>query len=754
LAAAVAALLTEVQADAGITNPPGAVQGDVGIAADASFDVAFQQPITQGQTNNIYVRRFNADDTVKTTNGTILVASGMGESGATVRIAVRADGSFAVAYEFLASNQAPSTLFVNLYDANGNQLGNPIIPEAGSNLSQLAPAIGIRNSDGAFVVTWTDGDNTESSVMGRGFDATGTPLGLPFAVALQSDQVFSSSSVAVRQGTVAVGETALVVSYTEYSASGDQIFVQRYADLDGTTLGPAFQPNASSGNGGALFQAVVSINAAGNFVVAWDSANGMDSNIDFRVFDKTGTALTAMDQVVGNIKTFLTTPARQRNPAVALADSGQFLIAFDELGYTGGGPYVAFQQYKGSGKSVSGERGILAHGANANSSAPAIAVNSDGVFAIEASVITVPQSTGNLDPFVQTFKQISQAFFAVANGNQVEVRRQDDNSVVGSFTPSANGAPSDYSNGISMAFGDVHGDGYEDLVIGGLMDHTVLVYDGHAFATGQGFQPPGLYDFWDPYSTVGAYVAVADFNDDGFADVVTGASAGNPHVEIWSGAGIGTFHFSLLASVFAYPTGYNIGVTVAAGDLNGDGVPDLVTGATAGNPHVRVFDGSSFSNGTFTFDPVTNPTANQLINPGFFAYGLNFNIGAYVAVADIYGDGGDLVVGASSGNPEVRVYKNSDIRNPNFDPEVSPPANSFFANALNQGTGVQVAAGFFEGAGMPSDLLLGVTNGPTTWRVVKGTTNGGPIPPAVLTVNGITFQGDLPGDLNDLSVGT
>jgi hypothetical protein len=141
-------------------------------------------------------------------------------------------------------------------------------------------------------------------------------------------------------------------------------------------------------------------------------------------------------------------------------------------------------------------------------------------------------------------------------------------------------------------------------------------------------------------------------------------AAGGPHVEIWSGIGVGTFHFSLLTSFFAYPTGYNIGVTVAAGDLNSDGVPDLVTGAMPGNPHVPVFDGSSFLNGTFTFDPVTNPTANQRINPGFFAYGLNFNIGAYVAVADISGDGGDLVVGASAGNPEARVYKLSSRSQP------------------------------------------------------------------------------------------
>jgi hypothetical protein len=565
---------------------------------------------------------------------------------------------------------------------------------------------------------------------------------------------FNGSSVSVREGDVVVGETAVVVSYTAYTATGDQVFAQRFADLNGTALGTAFQPNASSGT--FLSQAVVSINAAGNFVVAWNTVNGQDSNIDFRIFDKTGTPLTAADQVVGNIKQLFMTPARQKNPAVALADSGQFIIAFVEYGYTPtkNTPHVYFQQFKGGGKAVSGERTFTSHLLSVTQANPSLAVNSSGVFALEADDGSPSNSMNDLDPFVQTFKQLPRSYFAVANGSKVEVHRLADNSLLGSFTPSALGTPTDYSQGISMAFGDVNGTGYDDLVIGGLVDRTVLVYNGTSFATGHGFQPPGLFDFWVPYGTVGAYVAVADFNDDGYADVITGASAGNPHVIVWNGIDIGTFHFSTLASFFAYQTGFNIGVNVAAGDLNGDGVPDLVTGAMPGNPHVRAFDGSSFLNGTFTFDPVTNPNANQLINPNFFAYGLNFNIGAYVAVADIYGDSGDLVVGASAGNPEVRVYKNSDIRNPNFDPQVDPPANNFFANPLNHNTGVPVAAGYFEGLDKPQDLLLGVINGPTTWRVVKGTTNGGPIPPAALVVNGITFQGDLSGNLNDLMVGT
>jgi hypothetical protein len=72
---------------------------------------------------------------------------------------------------------------------------------------------------------------------------------------------------------------------------------------------------------------------------------------------------------------------------------------------------------------------------------------------------------------------------------------------------------------------------------------------------------------------------------------------------------------------------------------------------------------------------------------------------------------------------------------------------------VNQNIGAPVAAGNFEGNGTASDILVGVTNGPTTWRAVQGQTNGGPVPPTALVVNGISFQGDFPGTLGTLEVG-
>ena len=79
-------------------------------------------------------------------------------------------------------------------------------------------------------------------------------------------------------------------------------------------------------------------------------------------------------------------------------------------------------------------------------------------------------------------------------------------------------------------------------------------------------------------------VAAADVNGDGLADIITGQGpGGEPQVRVWSGAG-GTELFGFLA----YNAAFAGGVDVAAADVNGDGLADIITGpGPGGGPRVR-----------------------------------------------------------------------------------------------------------------------------------------------------------------------
>lgn len=101
--------------------------------------------------------------------------------------------------------------------------------------------------------------------------------------------------------------------------------------------------------------------------------------------------------------------------------------------------------------------------------------------------------------------------------------------------------------------------------------------------------------------------------------IVTGAGpGGGPHVRIFDAAtGVELFSF------YAFDPAFAGGVRVAASDVNGDGVPDVVVGAgPGGGPHVRVFDGAAILAGSL------------LELHSFFAYDVVFHGGVHVAAIE------------------------------------------------------------------------------------------------------------------------
>jgi Tol biopolymer transport system component len=253
-----------------------------------------------------------------------------------------------------------------------------------------------------------------------------------------------------------------------------------------------------------------------------------------------------------------------------------------------------------------------------------------------------------------------------------------------------------FRGGVAVASGDVDGDGAGDIITAagpGGSPHVRVVSIARHTANAPGeWNGPGpaaheLANFqaYDVSFTGGVWVAAADVTGDGIAEIITGAGrGGGPHVRVFqvtTSWATGTATIALYAEFFAYDPGFVGGVRVAAGDLDGDGVAEIITApGPGGGPHVRAFKLSA--------SRVPIPIAS------FYAYDPGFGGGVFVAAADVTGDGrAEIVTGPDAGGgPHVRVFTRKAI-------DVWGELTGFLAYQSTALGGVRVAAGDTDGDG-------------------------------------------------------
>lgn len=238
----------------------------------------------------------------------------------------------------------------------------------------------------------------------------------------------------------------------------------------------------------------------------------------------------------------------------------------------------------------------------------------------------------------------------------------------------------DFQGGASVAYGDIDGNGSDEVIVGAGPGGgpNVKVF------TSSGEKLLSFFPYVEEFKK-GVYVASCDVNSDDLDEIITSPRfGGGPNVKVYNGQG------ENLSSFMAYEERFHGGVSIACGDVTGDGIGDIVTGSgyDSGN-QVRIFN-----------------MQGEYLGLDFWPFASYERGGVSVATANVDGEGADeIIMGVQRfGHGWIKVYKAESER---------PILAEFIGFPLTYKGGINVAGADLDGDG--KDEVLAAANG-----------NGGP----------------------------
>lgn len=688
-------------------------------------------------------------------------------------VAMDASGNYVVVWTSAGQDGDGQGVFAQRFNASGVAQGSEFQVNTTTARDQYDASVAMDDA-GSFVITWTGDFGTNLGVRAQRYNASGVAQGGEVQVNTTTTGDQSESSV----GMDDTGDYVVVWSSTSQDGDGKGIFGQRYNSsgvaqggefqVNTYTTGDQDQPTVAMGDGGEFvvvwesagqdgdgkgvyaqrynasgvaqgsefrvnqvtlndqYSAAVAVADSGDFIITWSSyqQDGSNWGIYARRYNAAGSALGA--EFLVNT----TTGSAQENSSVAVDSSGNFLISWRSNGGGTGGYDVILQLYDSSGAAQGGEIQVNTTTPGAQEYASVAMAPSD-----DAVVVWSGNGPGDTDGiFAQRFSTVNDAPVNSVPG------AQSTNEDTARVFSSGNG------NQISISDADAGSSPVQVTLTGTNGTVTLAGITGLSFSSGDGTADATMTftgtvanintalngAFFSPTANfTGAaslQVATNDQGNNGVGGALSDTDTINITVNAVNDAPVNTVPAAQSTNedtALVFSSGGGNQISIADVDAGGSQVRVTLTG-TNGTVTLNGTSGLTFTAGDGTADATmtftgTTANINTALNGLSFSPTANFNGAASLAITT-NDQGNTGAGGALSDSDTVNITVNAVNDNPVNTVPAPQSVSEDASLVFSSGNGNQISVGDVDAGGNPLQVTLTGTNGTVTLVGTTGLT--------------------------------
>lgn len=306
----------------------------VAMAPGGAFVVVWESITYPGASSDVMGQRF--DSAGQRVGAQFLVNTTTTDNQRNATVAMDGAGRFVVVWRGRA-DFVNYDIYGQRYEADGSRLGSEFRVNTYTTGNHAYNEVAAEPG-GAFIVVWSGpGPGDTSGVHGQRYNSDGTPAGSQFQINSYTTNSQFESSIALD----AAGN-AVVVWMSPQIANSAEVYGQRFS-ATGSRLGAEFRVNSfTTGN---QRRPTVSVAPMGAFLVAWESA-GQDGSFG-GIFGQRYEASGVPEGPEFRVNTYTT--GFQREPTIAVNAAGDFVVVWDSDGQDGHGFGIVARGFDASG---------------------------------------------------------------------------------------------------------------------------------------------------------------------------------------------------------------------------------------------------------------------------------------------------------------------------------------------------------------------------------------------------------------------